>query len=109
MSALWPADIRPECPHRELRRSSRGALCEVKTINVSDIEAYRRFSGGVGRGTDHLTIGFFGKLASDLAQAQAQMAAFDADPAVTEVAYVIINFDDSSHEYADRYRGQIER
>jgi hypothetical protein len=96
-------------PDLEASKGSGRALCEVKTINVSDIEAYRRISGDAGTVTDQLTVGFFGKLASDLAQAQAQMAAFYADPAVTKVAYVIINFDHSLHEYADRYREQIER
>lgn len=95
-------------PDLEARKGAERALCEVKTINVSDVEAHRRLSGGVGQVTDQLEVGFFGKLTSDLVKAQAQMAAFDADPAVTKLAYVIINFDDSLHEYADRYREQIE-
>jgi hypothetical protein len=96
-------------PDLEARKDSRRALCEVKTINVSDIEAHRRVLGGVIEVSDQLKPGFFGKLTSDLALAQEQMAAFDADPAVTKLAYVIVNFDDSLHEYADRYREQIER
>jgi hypothetical protein len=85
------------------------ALCEVKTVNVSNIEAHRRFSSGAGRVSDRLEAGFFGKLASTLAHAKAQMSAFNPDPAVIKLAYVVINFDDLLHEYADRYGAQIER
>jgi len=45
-------------------------LCEVKTINISEIEANRRDSGGVGTSTDNLDEGFFRKLSSDLRKAK---------------------------------------
>jgi hypothetical protein len=35
------------------------------------------------------------------------MLAYDAEPANNRIVYVVINFDDSLHEYADRYRDQI--
>jgi hypothetical protein len=95
-------------PDLEAVKGLQRALCEVKTINVSEIEANRRFSKGVAHIRDQLEAGFFGKLAADLAQAEAQMRAFD-DGAALKLAYVIINFDDSLHEYADRYSEQIER
>jgi hypothetical protein len=86
-----------------------GALCEVKTINISEIEADRRASGGVGTSTDQLDEGFFRKLSSDLRKAKAQMEAYTAGQSTKYIAYVIVNFDDSLHEYADRYQPQIDQ
>lgn len=86
-----------------------GALCEVKTIDISEVEADRRDSGGVGTSTDHLDEGFFRKLSSDLRKARDQMAAYSCHGCTKYIAYVIVNFDDSLHEYADRYRPQIDQ
>jgi hypothetical protein len=86
-----------------------GALCEVKTINISEVEADRRDNGGVGTSTDYLDEGFFRKLSSDLRKAKAQMAAYGAGQNARHIAYVIVNFDDRLHEYADRYQRQIDR
>jgi hypothetical protein len=86
-----------------------GTLCEVKTINTSEIEADRWNSGGVGTSTDQLDEGFFRKLSSDLRKAKAQMAAYGGGQNTKDIAYVIVNFDDRLHEYADRYRPQIDR
>jgi putative transposase len=52
-------------------------LCEVKTINVSAIEAERRAAGGAGMTVAELDQGFFRKLASDLARAKSQMDAYE--------------------------------
>jgi hypothetical protein len=38
------------------------ALCEVKTINMSEVEAERRLTGGVGTSEDQLNAAFLGKL-----------------------------------------------
>jgi hypothetical protein len=35
------------------------------------------------------------------------MLAYNPDSAVRKIAYVIVNFDDSLHEYGDRYGSQI--
>jgi hypothetical protein len=86
-----------------------GVLCEVKTINISEVEADRRDCGGVGTSTDRLDEGFFRKLSSDLRKARDQMAAYSADGRTKYIAFVIVNFDDSLHEYADRYRPQIDQ
>jgi hypothetical protein len=86
-----------------------GALCEVKTINISEVEADRRYSGGVGSSTDQMDEGFFRKLSSDLRKAKAQMAAFNTGEDTRYIAYIIVNFDDSLHEYADRYQPQIDQ
>ncbi len=85
-----------------------GVLCEVKTINASDVEADRRDSGGVGNVTGRLDEGFFRKLSSDLKKAKAQMVSYDASGNSKHIAYVIIDFDDHLHEYADRYQHQID-
>ena len=89
--------------------NSMRVLCEVKTINISEVEAARRQSGGVGTSTDRLEPGFFNKLTSDLLRAKEQMLAYDADVATRKIVYVVVNFDDSLHEYADRYQGQIDQ
>jgi len=86
-----------------------GALCEVKTVNISEIEADRRASGGVGTSTNRLNEKFFGKLSSDLQTAKAQMVAFNTGSNTKYIAYVIVNFDDNLHEYADRYQVQIDQ
>jgi hypothetical protein len=72
-------------------------------------KATRRQIGGVGTSTDRLESGFFRKLTSDLTWAKAQMAAYGADSSTKMIAYVIINFNDMLHEYADRYQIQIDQ
>jgi hypothetical protein len=84
------------------------ALCEVKTINISEVEATRRHTGGVGSSGEPLSAGFFNKLASDLIVAKKQMDAYDGSPGTKRIAYVIVNFDDYLHEYSDIYRTQID-
>jgi hypothetical protein len=95
-------------PDLEAHTGSNKGLCEVKTINISEVEASRRHSGGVGSIEDQLSDGFFNKLAHDLFEAKTQMAAYDASPTTRRIAFVIVNFDDGSHEYLDRYLPQIE-
>jgi hypothetical protein len=98
-----------QTPDLKARQVSIPVLCEVKTINISAIEAERRATGGVGVTTTELNQGFFGKLASDLAQAKGQMDAYDRSPSTRKIVYIIVNFDDTLHEYAVRYREQVER
>jgi hypothetical protein len=82
-------------------------LCDVKTINISEKEIDRRRSGGAGCSTDQLDNGFLNKLKSDLEYAKAQMLAYDSDSATRKIAFVVLNYDDGLHEYADRYWPQI--
>jgi hypothetical protein len=82
-------------------------LCEVKTINISDDEAHRRYSGGVGSTEAQLDDGFFKKLRYDLIEAKDQMYAYDPNPGIERIAYVIVNYDDFLHEAADLYKVQI--
>jgi hypothetical protein len=97
-----------QTPDLQAELDSTKVLCEVKTVNISESEANRRYTGGVGTSTDQLGEGFFGKLGSDLKKAKAQMLAYCADN-TRKIAYVIVNFDDGLHEYVDRYRLQIDR
>lgn len=83
-------------------------LCEVKTINVSDDEANRFATGGVGTTLRNLEKEFFDKLSSVIRTAASQLLAFDKDLTSRRIAYVVFNFDDRIHEYADDYQQQIE-
>jgi hypothetical protein len=104
-----PAKVKgQQTPDLQAWSGSAEALCEVKTINISEIEALRRDTGGVGTSTDRLGTGFFTKLDSDLRKAKSQMDAFDSNPAIRRIVYVIINYDDNLHEYSDRYQPQID-
>jgi len=47
--------------------------------------------------------------ASDLVAAKTQMNAYDASVGIKRIAYIVVNFDDSLHEYSDRYRLQIDQ
>jgi hypothetical protein len=85
------------------------ALCEVKTINVSDDEANRRYTGGVGSTEVELSDAFFKKLAYDLIEAKAQMNAYDPSQNLKRIAYIVVNYDDHLHEAGDLYRSQIDR
>jgi hypothetical protein len=64
---------------------SGAALCEVKTINVSEDEATRRSVAGVGRVALELGTGFFNKLSALLTQARKQMQAYDPSPNVERI------------------------
>src|SRR5580658_6058512 len=60
-------------PDLEASNATGKAPCEVKTINVSDIEAERRQTGGVATVEDQLNIFFLDKFGSTLRQAKAQI------------------------------------
>jgi len=94
----------------DLQEALAGArvLCEVKTINMSEVEATRRTSGAVGSITLQLPDGFFRKLTSDIETAKSQMAAYDADNSIRRIVYIIVNFDDYKHQYADDDFTQID-
>lgn len=96
----------------DLQASEQGGcdvLCEVKTINVSMDEANRSHEGGVGETTDRLPPAYFSKLACAVAEAKAQMEAYSKDRTAKRLAYIIVNFDDRTHEYVDRYKFQIDQ
>lgn len=93
-------------PDLEALLGATQVLCEVKTINTSEAELARRGSGGVMTMTNTLDVLFLQKLTSTLTSAHAQLTAVDR-PAL-QLIYVIVNFDEFFHEYAEEYRADIE-
>ena len=94
----------------DLQAALEGAkvLCDVKTINISKDEAERRTNHGVGTITRELSNEFFKKLSDDIQNASSQMHAFNSENDAHRIIYVVVNFDDNLHEYAEDYRTQIE-
>ena len=84
------------------------ALCEVKTFNVSDDEANRLATGGVGTTLRYLEQPFLDKLSSTIRTAASQLLAFDKDLTSRRIVHVVFNFDDRIHEYSEEYQKQIE-
>jgi hypothetical protein len=118
LSSIGCTNIRfiPESQVRGQKTPDLGAeaqgqkvLCDVKTINRSDVEVRRANGGGVGTTKVQLDDGFFRKLKSDLEYAKTQMLAYDPDTAVRKIAYVIVNYDDNLHECGDLYENQIAK
>jgi hypothetical protein len=97
-------------PDLESTLENRKVLCEVKTINVSADEAKDRSSVGpiCGSTSSQLSEGFFNKLKADLARANGQMDAYCEDGGARKIAFIVINFDDSLHAYANEYEQQIK-
>lgn len=93
----------------DLQAEGGRVLCEVKTINISDREVNRRAFGGIIDVTRSLNTLFFTKLDKILASAKAQLTQHNPDPSVTRIVYVVINFDDLLHEYAQDYKMQIDQ
>jgi hypothetical protein len=87
---------------------SATVLCEVKTINVSEDEANRFATGGVGTTRLYLEKEFFKKVSSVIHTAASQLLAVDKDLTSRRILYVVFNFDDRLHEYAHEYHKQIE-
>lgn len=104
-----PSTVRgQQTPDLRAELNTTRALCEVKTIDIAEIEAERRHSSGVGSTSDRLDSGFFTKMQFDIEQAKEQMAAYDPNPATKRLAYIVVKFDDVLHECGDAYRSQID-
>ena len=82
-------------------------LCEVKTINPSDVEAVARTTGAARGVQGELQAPFFDKLRSTIETARHQMAGYHAGIA-RRIVYVILNFDDNLHEYVASYAPQLQ-
>ncbi len=100
---------RERTPDLQAFTQGQNVLCEVKTINVSDDEANRFHNQSVGDSSDQLPEGFFRKLDAVLMEAIAQMQTYCSESDVRQIAYIITNFDDRLHEYADQYLVQINQ
>jgi hypothetical protein len=102
----------PESPLKEtpdLKAYDQSALviCEVKTINISKVEVDRRTQGHVFTTKDLVDQGLLDKIASTMAKAKGQICAYLEGRPGKKVIFMVINFDDSLHEYADDYGEQI--
>lgn len=97
-----------ETPDLEGVMNEMKVVCEVKTINISDVEAIRRQTGGVGTIAISLDQGFFRKLESDLLKAKSQMESYFSGYA-RRITFVVLNFDDFFGEYKADYFEQIDR
>lgn len=97
-----------ETPDLEGTLDGMKVVCEIKTVNISDAEAIRRQTGGVGAIRNSLDQGFLGKLMSDLFKAGSQMESYGGKDA-RRIAFVVCNFDDSFGEYKVDYFEQIDR
>ena len=88
-------------------------LCEVKTINISDLEVAARNSGvpcAIDRIDEKpLDPGFFNKLSDDIEKAKRQMEAFDNRSDVKRIVYIIVNFDDFWGDYKEHHYQQIDQ
>lgn len=89
--------------------NGKQVLCEVKTINISEVESNRRNNGGILSSTDSLTSGFFTKLKFDLDQAKKQMESYDDSVDGRHIVFILINFDDFLAEYKKNYFMQIDQ
>jgi hypothetical protein len=93
-------------------------LCEVKTINISEIDAKSRTTSNVNADAqpeyivrevqDALLDNFFNKLTCSLKDAMCQMDSYCQDAAARKIAYVVLNFDNNLNEYLKNYLGQIQ-
>jgi len=97
-----------ETPDLEGTINGIQVLCEVKTINISDVEANRRQSRRVGSVKNSLDEGFFRKLMSDLCKAKSQIKSYEGKGRVRRVAFVVLNFDDFLGEYKRDYIRNID-
>jgi hypothetical protein len=98
-----------ETPELEGVLNGITVLCEVKTVHISDAEATRRHTGGVGDITNSLGKGFFDKLRGHLCKAKSQMESYESKEDVRRIVFIVLNFDDFFAEYKAEYFGQIDR
>lgn len=95
-------------PDLEGSSAAGRVLCEVKTINISDVEAEARQKPGIVRDVKHqLAEGFLKKLDSDIARAKKQLQDYAPGPGTPQVIYLNICFDDWTGFYKEDYIRQI--
>ena len=88
-------------------RSGQIGVCEVKSIGISDNEIERRSSHDCIDGSVYFELSpeFIKKLESTINVAKSQIA---ANPDLNLI-FVIIEFDDFTHDYIHNYRAQLEQ
>jgi hypothetical protein len=95
-------------PDLRAKMGNVDVLCEAKTINRSERVILAQMQKAASSVSNRLSIEFFAKLASTIRHADQQMAAFSSAPDIQRIIYLVINFDDSLHEYVDDYLVQIQ-
>lgn len=98
-----------ETPDLEAESGATKVLCEVKTVQISEVEATRRSCGGVGSVDVQMTEKFFAKLSSALSKAKSQMCSYGSASVGRRIAFIIFNFDDLLGEYKGSYYRQVDR
>ena len=96
-----------ETPDLEAQLDGARIVCEVKTLNASQVEIERRQSGGVGSGTNVLSVPFLEKLDRTVEKAESQMLSYAGGDA-EHIVFFVLNFDDLLGEYKADYLGQID-
>jgi hypothetical protein len=96
-------------PDLEGMLSGTKVICEVKTINISDVEAICRKNRDAGITANSLDKGFFSKLMSDLSKAESQMKSYYGGQNARRIAFIVPNFDDFLGEYKSDYFEQIDQ
>lgn len=105
---------RIETPDLEGRLGEIKVLCEVKTINVSEDEAFMRREmsiSGRPRCAEpqiKLTQGFFNKLEQNIIKAINQIKTYAAGIQTKDIIYIVTNYDDFGGEYKENYYQQID-
>lgn len=94
-------------PDIELNSPTGLVVCEVKTINRSDMEIV---SVGSARSTLRTLPEEFiqGKLQNTVDHARKQLETWRASEAARRVLYLVVNFDDSFAQYAEDYNRQMQ-
>lgn len=86
----------------------REVFCEVKTFNVSEVEAAARTYGNARSIVVELPNEFFKKLQYDLNRAKDQLDSYCQADMPRKMIYLVFNFDDLFHEHAEGYSAQID-
>ena len=96
-----------ETPDLEADLDGATIICEVKTLDASQVEIERRQLGCVGSATNVLSVPFFEKLDRTVEKAESQMLSYAGCDAEHTV-FFILNFDDLLAEYKGDYFSQID-
>lgn len=84
------------------------ALCEVKTIQISDAEIDARINIKARSTETSLTIEFLNKLEDTLEKARRQLFSYETGNEALRVALMVLNFDDWPGEHKRAYYEQID-
>ena len=94
-------------PDLRARMGNADVLCEVKTINRSELALREKARAAVSSVSNLLPMEFFSKLSSTIRRADHQMASFSSAADMKRIVYLVVNFDDRLHECVDDYLSQI--